>query len=183
LNIVNEMSVTKSLASILTPPLNPVDSPTESDWRSVEGKLGFTLPQDYKDFVDIYGAGSVDGFLWVLNPISKNPNLNLFDQAKSRLDAQRRFSKDIRGITPYPLHPESNGLFPWGVTDNGDVLYWLCEGPASAWRVVICDSRCSRWQILNAGFGEILMGIVIKELRIECFPGDFPSQLPDFVAV
>jgi hypothetical protein len=176
------MSLQKSFERILPPPVNPVDTPTESDWRSVEGKLGFTLPQDYKDFVDIYGAGSVDGFLWVLNPISKNPNLNLIDQAKSRLDAQRRFSMDFGSKAPYPLHPEANGLFPWAVTDNGDVLYWLCEGSASAWSVVICDSRCSRWQIFNAGVGELLIGIVKKELRIECFPSDFPSQSPDFVS-
>ena len=176
------MSVPKPFASILTPPVNPVDTPTESDWRSVEGKLGFALPQDYKDFVDIYGAGSVDGFLWVLNPISTNPSLNLFVQAKSRIDAQLRFSMDFGGKSPYPLHPEPNGLFPWAVTDNGDVLYWLCEGPPSAWSVVICDSRCSRWQTLKEGVGEMFMGIVTKKLRIECFPGDFPSQSPEFVS-
>jgi hypothetical protein len=176
------MSLPKSFTNILTPPEKPVDIPTESDWRAVEGALGFALPQDYKDFVDIYGSGSVDGFLWVLNPFSRNPNLNLFDQAKSRLNAQRGFSKDFGGKAPYPLHPDANGLFPWAVTDNGDVFYWLCKGLPSAWRVVICDSRCSRWQTFDAGVGEILKGIVKNELRIECFPSDFPSQTLEFVS-
>jgi hypothetical protein len=174
------MTLPKSLLHTLTPPVNPVETLSETDWGSVEVKLGFSLPQDYKEFVSIYGSGSIDGFLWVLNPICKNPNLNLFDEAKSRLDAQRRFSKEFGVTTPYPLNPESDGLFPWGITDNGDVLYWICQGSASAWKVVISDSRSSRWQMVDAGFGELLNGVLLKDLTIACFPPDFPSPTPKF---
>jgi hypothetical protein len=173
------MSNLNSLFRIIKPADSPIEAPSEGDWYSVELKLGFVLPDDYKGFVSNYGTGAVDGFLWVLNPVSKNRYLNLFEQATIRLNAQRQFSKESGVATPYSLHPET-GLFPWGFTDNGDVLYWLREGPPSSWSIVVCDSRSSRWQAFRMTVVEFISGLLMRTVVAESFPDDFPSESPEF---
>ena len=45
-----------------------------SDWDALPAGLGKRLPNVYKEFVSIYGTGSIGGFLWVLNPFYPNPS-------------------------------------------------------------------------------------------------------------
>ena len=58
----------ESLAGILG--LRVPESVTESgpDWSAVEAALGAVLPSDYKRFVEMYGAGSIDDHLTVHAP-------------------------------------------------------------------------------------------------------------------
>lgn len=41
-----------------------------SKWDIIENKMNFKFPQDYKEFIDIYGEGGINGFLWILSPFS-----------------------------------------------------------------------------------------------------------------
>lgn len=177
------MSSLESLKKLIQPPGKPSGVPNGGGWNSVERSIGIELPEDYKEFIATYGTGAVDGFLWVLNPFSRNENLNLINQATVRLDAQRQFSAESGTKTPYPLNPDPNGLFPWGVTDNGDVLYWLCKGSPSTWMIVVCDSRASRWREFKLSTGQFLAALVTRELVVDVFPEDFPSESPAFVPV
>lgn len=43
----------------------------------MEKNLGMILPLDYKKFINKYGTGSINDFIWILNPFSENENLNL----------------------------------------------------------------------------------------------------------
>jgi hypothetical protein len=177
------MSSLKSLMEVMPPPDRPSEPPKADGWQSVAASLGVELPEDYKEFITIYGTGAVDGFLWVLTPFTQNQNLNLLEQAKVRLDVQRKFSEASGMAAPYELNPNPNGLLPWGVTDNGDVLYWLCSGAPSTWAIVVCDSRASRWLDFRQTFGEFLNGVVTKKLNLDIFPDDFPSESPKFVTL
>jgi len=175
------MSSLESLKKLMAPPTSPLNLPKGGGWQVVERRLGIELPEDYKEFLACYGTGAVDNFLWMLNPFSQNENLNLIVQAGARLDAQRQFSAESGVETPYALHPEANGLFPWGVTDNGDVLYWLCKGFLTTGTIVVCDSRASRWREFPLSTSEFLAALVTKELVVDVFPDDFPSESPEFV--
>jgi hypothetical protein len=176
-----KMSSVEVLTKVIPPPVNPSDLPNPGGWQSVERELGMELPGDYKEFIARYGTGGVDGFLWVLNPFSKNKYLNLLDEGKAKLNAQRQFAAEFPRKNPYPLHPESNGLFPWSVTDNGDVLYWLCKGSPSSWIVVVCDSRAVDWQEFRCSTSMFLAALVTRELIVDVFPEDFPSESPEFI--
>ena len=56
-------------------------------WEDVEKKLEITFPMDYKMFIDFYGEGSINEFLWVLSPFSENENLNSIEKYKVMKDA------------------------------------------------------------------------------------------------
>jgi SMI1-KNR4 cell-wall len=175
------MSFLESLKKTMPPPADPSDRPFGGGWQFVERSLGVELPEDYKEFVATYGTGAVDNFLWVLNPFAKNKNLNLNDQATTRLDAQRRFHAESGIEPPFAFHPDPDGIFPWGITDNGDVLYWLCKGSPSSWNIVICDSRSFRWRTFDLILVHFLTSVLTKRLIVDVFPDDFPSDQPRFM--
>lgn len=173
------MSSLIALTSILRPPFTS-SGIMESDWLPVEAHLGLSLPDDYKTFIDHYGTGAIDSFLYILNPFSSNPRLNLLDEGRIKLDAIRQLRHEV---IPYLIHPDAGGLLPWGVTDNGDVLYWLCAGSPSHWSIVVNESRGPRWREYKLSTTGFLAGLVAREIIVDIFPDDFPSDPPSFTPV
>jgi hypothetical protein len=106
---------------------------------------------------------------------------NLIGQATRWLEAQHQFAKDTGVKAPYALHPDADGVFPWAVTDNGDILYWSCRGAPSDWFIVVCDGRSSRWREFRVSTAEFLTSLITREIVVDVFPDDFPSRSPEFV--
>jgi hypothetical protein len=176
------MSSVNVLKTVMQPPSEPAETRHGNDWQSIEGKLGTELPVDYKEFINIYGTGVVDHFLWVLNPFSKNKHLNLLDAGTSQLRALRQLRDDFGEDIPYPFFPDVDGLLPWARTDNGDVIYWSCNGSPSNWRIVVNESRGPRWREFELSTSAFLLEVVTRRLRVDVFPDDFPSNSPEFVS-
>ncbi len=133
------------LSAAVPPPPDPCEAGTSEGFDQVEARLAIRLPEDYKQLITAFGTGSWKEFIWVLNPFSANTFLNLFDQATRQLDSEREIRRKRPNELPFPLHPESGGLLPWGLTDNGDRLYWLTgalqmPGPRSSLNHVDHDS-------------------------------------------
>jgi len=177
------MSSLGRLTRVLQPPAQPLEVTTASNWQLVQEQLGIILPEDYKGFVATYGTGAVDDFLWILSPFSGNDHLNLLKQATVRTDAQRQFSQAAGVENPYALYPQAGGLFPWAITDNGDVLYWLCDGLPSTWAIVVCDSQSSHWQQFQMSTCEFLTELIMKTIVVRAFPTDFPEEPSKFIAM
>jgi len=174
----SNISSIPTLLQILRFPTSPSDRPNASEWQSVEEKLGMQLPEDYKEFITHYGTGAIDGFLWVLNPFSRNKYLNFFDQGQVKIDALRGLCQEA---IPYPLHPDPNGMLPWGVTDNADVLFWCCNGPPSHWWIVVNEDRGPRWREYKLSTSDFLARLTTRRLVVDIFPEDFPSESPEFI--
>jgi hypothetical protein len=175
------MSSISYLKQILTPPEVSSERPASSEWMLIEQKIGLALPQEYKTFIEQYGSGSIDNFLWILNPFSKNLNLNMVHQAKNYYDVFNESTRIAGTVEPYSYHPAKDGIFPWGITDNGDILHWLCKGKPESWKVVISENRCSGWHLLETGFLDTLIDIIELRFLIDCFPEDFPSRPSFFI--
>jgi hypothetical protein len=114
------MSV-KELCAILSFP----DSPVENDgaWQKIEDELGISFPDDYKQFIDIFGTAYIGNFMYVLNPFAENRNFNFSEQHIMILEAFREIGSFFGGEKfPYPLYPDKGGLLPWGFSINGDHL-------------------------------------------------------------
>lgn len=177
-SILIDMSI-EQLEKILEPPIDPVDRPVANGWSAVEKKLG-KLPDDYKRFIEMYGTGSIDGFVWIFNPFAANKNLNLLDQVLIKISALSDLGDTFGEAIPFPLFPKPNGLLPFGVTDNGDVLFWQAASNPAGWKVIINAAREPKWKQYDVGITDLLTGLLSRQMICEVFPGDFPSDRPVF---
>src|SRR6266498_3741556 len=112
--------------------LNTVIAPSKhnavyhhEEWEQAEKALGTTLPRDYKQLINAYGACCLCNFIWVFSPFTENHHLNLHAQVKRILDGMQTLQQKYAEERKYPLFPQPGGLLPWGTSDNGDVFYWL----------------------------------------------------------
>lgn len=167
------------LTAIVPPPSTPVDS--GGSWASVEAKLGTGLPGDYKAYIEAFGTGCLDDFIWVFNPFSRNPNLNLLTRSEAALRALKELQSQHADEVSYPLFPAAGGLLPWGATDNGDVLYWLTMGQPDEWSVVVNAARDPRTEQHPAGMSVFLAKILKGAIVSRIFPDDFPGDEHLFV--
>jgi hypothetical protein len=172
------MSSLKYLMCLLPPPPEALESEDAVAWDRVERSLGTELPLDYKELLATYGSGAVDGFLWILNPFAKNHHLNLIHEGRAKLEALAAL---IHETVPYPLYPNPNGLLPCAVTDNGDVMFWICSGHPSEWNLAINEGRGPRWREYKLSLTDFLIRLISRELIVDLFPNDFPSNQPVFI--
>lgn len=163
------------LRRALPPPIAPTETTGTENWSSVEASLGTRVPEDYKGFIDVYGTGVIGDFLWVFNPFSRRKYVNLHTQVRAQLDA----IEDLDG-KPYPLYPKPGGLLPWGLTDNGNALYWLTAGDPVAWQVVINESRGPEFERHNVSLTGFLTGVITGAIVSKLFPGDFLDRAITF---
>ncbi|WP_081651639.1 SMI1/KNR4 family protein [Cupriavidus sp. WS] len=164
---------------ILPRPTTPVELPVNDDWSALEARLGIVFPQDYKQFIQEYGSGRIANFLWILNPFSKNSNINLENQ----LQIQRRVLADLSlygESIPYGVFPVPGGVLPFGITDNGDMLYWLTLNKPEGWKIVVNESRSPEWEVFDLGFAEFLLQLIERRITCSAFPTNFPGHQVGF---
>ena len=140
-------------------------------WEQAESQAGIIFPEDYKNFTERYGVGAINGFLWILSPFCKNENLNTFHSFKDMEYAYNCMKKEISERLPYEFYHEGKGLFPWGVTDNGDELYWnFRQGTAD--EIVVLAAGYENTVCYKMNMEEFLFKILTEEIVCPFFPND-----------
>ncbi|WP_250655561.1 SMI1/KNR4 family protein [Alkalimarinus coralli] len=172
-------NITK-LKQLLTPPSCSLEVPSDPLWSEIEKKLGIQLPNDYKEFVSSYGSGSVDDFLWVFNPFSENPNINLFERLTTETETFEYLKKSGNETLLFSMYPEKRGLLPLGATDNGDVLFWQVGGNPSTWPIVINAARQAEYEKYEITLVDFLIKTLTGGIKSNIFPSDFPCDRPLF---
>jgi hypothetical protein len=162
----------EALLKVVPPPAEPFEAFT-GPWEPTEDDLGTALPQDYKDFVRLYGSGYFMEFLGIHVPRTRNYNTWLNGQVRVVTSA----FKDWDDLLPYPMWPDPEGLIPFGGTDNGHQLFWLRRGPPEAWGVVIYD----RWSLFefetfDCDLTGFLAGLATGDVKPNAFPGLLPCE-------
>lgn len=167
------------LKQIMPPPTHLMHA--IADWTKVEAELRSHLPSDYKAFVEVYGPGAVDEFLWVYHMAPTYPNLLLTREAPADLVGLRDLREAGVKYIWYPLFPEEGGLFPWGRTFDGDSLFWRTESDnPDQWSVVVKESRGPEWDEYPGTMTEFLAAVLTKRYDCPIFPEYFPSLRPTF---
>ena len=94
--------------------LPPPDSPAypNPDWARVENDHGIRLPADYKAFIERFGAGCIDDFLWVIDPFSSSRDLN-FDKGDYFRESYAVMKAEFPSDYPRPGYP-AEGHFGLG---------------------------------------------------------------------
>jgi hypothetical protein len=165
------------LCAAVPPPPEPSEAGNAEGLAQVEARFGIELPEDYKRLITAFGTGCWREFLWVLNPFSANTFLNLFDQTARQLDAEREIRRKWPAEVPFALYPETGGLLPWAMTDNGDRLYWITEREPDSWPTIIFESRGPRFDRHGLTCCDLLLGWVSGRVEISVFPDDFDADL------
>lgn len=156
----------EALIKAVPPPTAPVEA-FSGPWAPLEVELGTALPEDYKDFVRVYGSGYFMEFLGIYVPRSRNPNLRL----ESRVQTIGDYLV-YDGEPAYPLWPSPGGLLTFGGTDNGDELFWLARGAPVDWKVVVWDRGLLTFEVLECGLTDFLAGLATGEILPREFPED-----------
>lgn len=140
------------IKQIVSPPNTPVIycNPAENN-----KKIGITLPKDYYDLINIYGAGNFGNFINLLVPYIDDYEFGLFsflsEDRECYLDNQdfvNAFPPDendpilLKGWKigePFDYYPEDGGLIPWGKYPCGNeyTFYWKTVG--DDWTIVVFD--------------------------------------------
>jgi len=166
-----------SLQDLLGAPLREARSLSIESAVEIIGRL----PTDYLRFVQSYGPGVIDDFLYVFIPQAANDNLRLESQYERQTSALRSLREHGVHI-PFAIHPEPGGILPWGVTDNGDVCFWKTQGEdPDRWEVAVADGRMSYWFEYPGTMSELLLGVLTRVVYCDIFPDDWPADQHSFV--
>jgi hypothetical protein len=154
------MDVLESLAAAAG--LQPRSGP-RYDWVAVERSLdGLRLPVGYKRLVDGFTLGRFGGVVTVIRPgFPEGAEDEYPGYYRRLLDDLRGDRKIGYGSWPYPLHPETGGLLPWGDTPTGQLIFWLTEGDdPDAWPIVWTDEGYEEWQLRRQSVPEFLLELI-----------------------
>jgi hypothetical protein len=134
--------------------LHPPTAPavlTASQWAIVEKQLGIALPDDYKELLGLYVEGPPLGewygfynFLTEKGRAAAQKDLTHLRWVREQVNGELhhmaevlgRPERTVRPCVPFPVYPESGGLYPWGWAQDGWTFYWLCDGTPQTWHVV-----------------------------------------------
>ena len=159
-------------------PTTTIDVPSSVDWASLESEFGVTLPEDFKELVSSYGAGSFDDFLVMKSPTANDDGYSLRLLITDSLEVLRTFRESNEHEER--IFPESGGLFPWAATLNGDILYWRSNGNSEEWTVVLNPSRTLEFLDFAESSTSFIEGIYSGRIKTDEFPDNFPSDVPLF---
>lgn len=173
--------ILEALCNVISPPETPYDTGETEAWQEIEEKIGCALPSDYKAYIHRFGTGCIGKFVWVFNPFTDNANLNLLHQITVQLDVLHTLEEQFDVACPYPLYPQPGGLLPWGITDNGDVLFWRTIGNPDQWIIVIHEPRGPEYEEHPGGVVDFLTDLVLGNSDSTIIPFELIDQKAPFV--
>ncbi|MFE6904418.1 hypothetical protein ACFVFJ_47890 [Streptomyces sp. NPDC057717] len=118
----------------------PIPGP-RVDWPAIEADLGTRLPNDYKEVVDLFGAGSFDEYFELAVPggigTSRNP------------------------WKPYLPDLASDGLLPWGWSEYELGLFWWTDAADPDEWTVVTQSEGDDDKRFDCGAGEFILRMLM----------------------
>ncbi|MBK6010280.1 hypothetical protein [Streptomyces sp. MBT53] len=146
------------LASLAGPPSAGGDV---LDWNGLSGRYPRGFPDDYKEFMRVYGQGLFDDFLGVVPPVSEvypnDPGANVEGIT---------VTAELTGEEEDYDAPEL--LVGWGYTAEADLLCWRADSPdPDEWGTVIWRRQWAVpecWSHFDCGMVELLRRFAAREI-------------------
>ena len=148
----------------------PLPDPREHNfnWDTIEKTYDIIFPEDYKLLLNLYGHGSIDNFFWILTPFCEDANINVFSQLETMKNAYGAMRDYLQTEFDYGYHPQSGGLFPWCLTENGDELYWSKH--KGTLKIVVFEARYAKKHEYEMGIIEFLYKLLSRDIICSAFP-------------
>lgn len=99
------------LIKILLPPKFPQKTGGKEQWGKFFGTLGTEFPTDYVKFIESYGTGGIDNFLWILTPFVNDENVNYLGRQKEMINSYIQSKKNFPQYYKHDVYPSSGGYF------------------------------------------------------------------------
>src|SRR5262245_46073302 len=124
----------QDLLQLVPPPADPLENGPRTRWDFVQQELGLQLPMDFREIGAHYGTGRFGFGLEVLNVFSKSFRDQLDNELSRWLEL-----KELEGEEEltYSIFPEAPGLLAWGSDDQSSGLFWMTEGLAENWPIIV----------------------------------------------
>ncbi|MGW1591358.1 SMI1/KNR4 family protein [Streptomyces sp. NPDC002386] len=144
------------------------------DWAAAETALRTALPADYKELIETYGGGFIDGYLLLMEPNCPN---DVYDLLK--ISAEREEANDSLWQfedKPEELEDPGGRLICWATTDNGEYLYWLVQANDDPdTRTIMINSESGEdWERYDMTVTRFLAAVLAGEIRSEVLWDKFP---------
>lgn len=132
--------------------------------------MGITLPDDYKEFISIYGTGSIQDFMRVWNYADlrgkRTPRETI-----TLITGEYEWDRNAGFPIDFKQYPEPGGLIPFASTNDGAYLNWHAEGEPDQWFVVAYDP--DQGKLLPAPGIGMLQCLLLLLQQKDPFSGDF----------
>jgi hypothetical protein len=169
-----------TLTSLVPPPDEPVYSGSQQEWNAFQEKVGLTFPKDYYIVTSTYGSGRfLAGEFKVANPFDRDDE----DFANLELTRLRETKNDYPNEVPYPLFPDSGGLYPFGIDGNGNTFLWKTNTTSDEWPIVCFNSE-DYSEVVNHSLIKFLVLLASNQLDInrrKFWGSDFSDDHLEFV--
>jgi len=143
-----------------------------NNWTKIEKELNVIFPSDYKYFIDHYGAGAINDFLWIFSPFEDNKNINSLDRlSELRYYNSISINKKEDSTERINYYDGKSGLFPIGISDNGDEIFMDFQGGDVI--IKIYETRELSPIVFNLSFLEFLVEILTNDNYKDIFADDF----------
>ncbi|MFR9799943.1 hypothetical protein ACL02U_29210 [Streptomyces sp. MS06] len=144
----------RQLTEILAPPTAGVEPLA---WSGIEAEWGTAFPRDYRNFMEIYGQGSIDDIVSIATPESRAGEPGVLTVRKMT-PTTAHTCRTYYGERQFPAWPSPGALLGWGVTPIGFDLLWRVTGSdPDEWTVVVSAHRDSRAFEFPYGMAEFLV--------------------------
>lgn len=174
--------VTK-LKEVLAVPKQVYNTGSQQEWKEFEEETGIILPDDYKEFIGLYGSGGIAEFLWFLPPFADDEEECFEAKKDCMLEAYEESRDSSPDYFKFNIYPEKNGLLPFGYTDNGDELYWQTAPSFDDWSIVVYESASPDYQQFNMSFSEFLYNLITRQIECDVFDDDMFDENTEYNAV
>jgi len=164
------MSLNQLLTLVALPDC-PQEVGLPESWPTIEATLGTQLPNDYKEFINLFGSGVFAGYIRTTNPFSLYPRFRLEEQIASadRTLAQLKnfYTEDFRNVVSYP---QPGGLLVFANTLDGELLFWRTVGEPDAWTITIINLISGRIEEYQMSMAEFYISYVKGEISSQILP-------------
>lgn len=148
------MSVWETLLRLMPP---PAESDTSVDWGRMRETWGKEFPPDYRQFIEVYGAGAIENCLTIEEPEPRGGRQKSEYGGMQHETANAELTWGLVQKSPElaGTHPE---LIAWGADAGADILCWDASADdPSTWPVLVSNRGDSLWRRYDCGMVEFLL--------------------------
>lgn len=149
--------------------------------------MGTALPQDFKDYIRIYGAGQWGDFFGIMDPFYKwkhpHASENWKQWFEKRFEGFAELQKEYPTYqAPFSVFPKAGGLLAFGYDDNGGTLCWQTLGNPDSWKIICLDGKLSEeYDSFDMTLTSFLDALLQEKISPNTFAPDFfPIRQPAF---